>query len=105
MEDVLEELVGEIVSELSQVADPFHRLPDGSTVVRGDTPVREVNRVLEMALPEGDDWSTIGGLCMALAGRVPRAGDAFTVKDGTRIEVRSATERSVGDVRVLPPVE
>lgn len=105
MEDVLEELVGEIVSELAEAADPFHRLPDGSTVVQGDTPVREVNRALEIALPEGDDWSTIGGLCMALAGRVPQPGDAFTVKDGTRLEIGSATERSVGDVRVVPPSE
>jgi putative hemolysin len=103
MEDLLEELVGDIVSELADTADPFRRMPDGSTVVEGDTPVRELNRVLGIELPEGDDWSTIGGLCMALAGRVPEAGDSFSVEDGTRLEVRTATERSVNEVRIWPP--
>jgi putative hemolysin len=105
MEDLLEELVGEIVSELAEAVEHFHRMADGSTMVQGDTPVREVNRLLGIDLPEGDDWSTLGGLCMALAGRVPRAGDVFTVKDGTRLEVGSATERNVGDVRVWPPAD
>jgi putative hemolysin len=105
MEDVLEELVGEIVSEIAEAADPFHRMPDGSTIVRGDTPVREVNRGLGIELPEGDGWSTIGGLCMALAGKVPGAGDSFSVEDGTRLEVVSATERNVGDVRLWPPAQ
>jgi putative hemolysin len=103
IEDVLEELVGEIVSELADAVEPFRRMPDGSTVVHGDTAVREVNRVLGIDLPEGDDWSTIGGLCMALAGRMPHTGDTFTLEDGTELEVKHATERSVDDVRVRAP--
>ena len=103
MEDLLEELVGEIVSELADDAEPFRRMPDGSTIVRGDTPIRELNRALHLDLPEGDDWSTVAGLCMALAGRVPSAGDSFPLENGSRVEVRTATERSIGDVRIWPP--
>jgi putative hemolysin len=103
MEDVLEELVGEIVSELADAAEPFRRMPDGAIVARGDVAIRDLNRLIGVDLPESDDWSTIAGLCMALAGRVPREGEVLSLEDGTRLEVRAATERSVREVRIRPP--
>jgi putative hemolysin len=73
--------------------------------VRGDTPIRDVNRELDLNLPEGDGWSTIGGLGMAVAGRVPRPGEVLNLDDGTTLYVEAASERSVERVRLVPPAE
>lgn len=103
IEDLLEELVGEIFSEHSEnVPDPMHRQADGSLVVEGDVALREVNRALDIELPEGDGWTTVGGLCMALAERVPRVGETLTSADGSRLQIMAASDRAVGRVRVWP---
>jgi putative hemolysin len=105
MEDLLEELVGEIFSEHSEnVPEPISRQPDGSLVVEGDVALRDVNRALDIQLPEGDGWTTVGGLCMALAERVPRVGETLTTADGSRLQIVAATDRVVGRVRVWPKV-
>jgi putative hemolysin len=108
MEDLVEELVGEIASEHDGEA-PVTIIPErsGATLVRGDVPVRDVNRMLDLELPEGETWSTIAGLVLELAGRIPREGTKFTAPDGTTLEVVSATPRNVRSVRVVPrkPVE
>jgi putative hemolysin len=56
MEDLLEELVGELFPERAAPQPTIVKEPDGAAVVRGDVPIREVNRVLELDLPESDDW-------------------------------------------------
>ncbi len=100
IEDLLEELVGEITSEIARPEPQSIRpAPDGSTLIRADTEIREVNRELDLELPSGPGWSTIGGLCAALAGRVPRVGDELDA-EGTRIRVEAATERTVLEVRI-----
>lgn len=105
MEDLLEELVGEIFSELAETSEGLRRMPDGSVVVPGDLALRDINRELGIELPEGDDWFTIGGLCLALAERVPEPGDFLSLPDRTRLEIEAATDRSVTRVRVWPPPE
>jgi putative hemolysin len=101
LEDLVEELVGEIVSERDEeVAVSIRPGPDGSVDVAGETPVREVSRALGLELSESRDFSTIGGLCMALAGRMPRRGDRLVASDGTALVVLEATDRRVVSVRV-----
>lgn len=103
IEDLLEELVGEITSEL---AEPEPRsvkwLADGSALARGDATVRDVNRELELSLPEGETYSTLGGLCSVLAGRLPREKEELFAPDGTRLVVEKATPRAVVEVRICP---
>jgi putative hemolysin len=65
-------------------------------------PVREANRELDLDLPEGDTFSTIGGLCVSLAGRIPETGQMLTLEDATRIEILDASPRRVRLVRLLP---
>jgi putative hemolysin len=102
IEDLLEELVGEIVSEHSEdVPDPIARQPDGSVVVQGDVAIRDINRALDIELPE-TGWTTIGGLAMAVAERVPRVGETLTLPGGTKLQILAASERAVGRVRVWP---
>ena len=77
-----------------------------SVLVQGDVPVREVVRKLDIDLPEMDRWSTMAGLCLELAGRIPAAGERFTVPGGIEVEVVDASPRQVRAVRVrLPAAE
>lgn len=103
LEDLLEELVGEIFSEHAEPeALSLEPEADGSYLVPGDFPLRELNRTAGLELPEGPSWSTIGGLCMALAGRVPEPAAELTAEDGTKLLIEAATERIVERVRVRP---
>ncbi len=104
LEDLVEELVGEIVGEQEQPESLFHLEPGGATLVRGDAPIREVNRALELDLPEGEGYTTLAGLCIALAGSVPQRGTRLRAPDGTALEVVEASPRMVRVVRVLPAV-
>ena len=65
MEDLLEELVGELFNEHDISAPESIRAEaDGSFLIEGQAPVREVNRALDVDLPDGESWSTIAGLCI-----------------------------------------
>jgi putative hemolysin len=102
LEDLVEELVGEIVGEQEEPEPLFSIEPGGTTLVRGDTPLREVNRELETELPEDQGFTTVAGLCIALAGAVPERGARLRAPDGTEIEVIEATPRLVRTVRLRP---
>lgn len=109
VEDLVEELVGEIASEHdAHEPHPIQREANGkSAIARGDVPIREVNRELELNLEEGETWTTIAGLCLELAGRIPAVGQSFKAADGTTLEIVAASPRQVTRVRVIPkePVE
>ncbi|HET8539070.1 MAG TPA: hemolysin family protein [Anaeromyxobacter sp.] len=104
LEDLVEELVGEIVGEQEQPEALFQREPGGTSLVRGDAPIREANRALSLDLPEGDGYTTVAGLCIALAGSVPQRGTRVVAPDGTELEVVEASPRVVRLVRVRPAV-
>ena len=102
IEDLVEELVGEIASEHEEASpEPFYREVDGSVVVMGDVPVRDVNRELELELPESEGFTTIAGLCLELAGRIPKPGQRFQTPDGTELEITAASPRQVKRVRIV----
>jgi putative hemolysin len=103
LEDLVEELVGEIVGEREEPEALFQREPGGTALVRGDAPVREVNRALGLDLPEGEGFTTIAGVCIALAGDVPPRGARLRAQDGTQLEVVDASIRLVRLVRLWPP--
>ncbi len=104
LEDLLEELVGEIFSErVEQIPTEMARQADGSWVVLATAAVREVNRVADIALPEEGDWTSVAGLCLALAERIPVKGDRLTTPDGTILEVLDASVRRIKTIRIIPP--
>ncbi len=103
LEDLVEELVGEIVGEREEAEAMFQQEPGGSTLVRGDAPIREVNRALDLDLPEGEGYTTMAGLCIAIAGAVPERGARLKAGDGTEIEVVDASPRLVRLARLKPP--
>jgi len=103
-EDLAEELVGELFSEQDEpVPEAVHREADGSALVQAIAPIREVNRALDLDLPEGDGWTTVAGLCIHLAGRIPEKGARLETQDHTMLEVLEASARRVRLVRIVPP--
>lgn len=103
LEDLLEELVGEIFSESDVPPDCLRPEPDGTILADATLSVREVNRALELELPEGEAFSTLAGLCMMLAGVIPAPGTRLTTDNGTELEVVDASARRVKQVRIRPP--
>ena len=101
LEDLLEELVGEIVSEHDDETPSIRMERDGSALVLGTCALRDVDRALELELDKLDDATTMGGLCTGLAGgRVPRGGETLTAGDQAKLEVVEASPRRVRLVRV-----
>jgi putative hemolysin len=103
LEDLVEELVGDILGEAEDPHDAIRQEPSGAAVVRGDVPVRDLNRALGLALPEGEDYTTVAGLCVSLAGAVPERGTRLRLAGGTLLEVLEASPRVVRRVRITPP--
>lgn len=102
-EDLMEEIVGEVFSEDEEARGPIARQADGSAVLHGQTPIREVNRALELELAEPEGVTTIGGLCNHLACGVPNRGARLAADHGVVLVVLDATPRSVRRVRLVPP--
>lgn len=103
LEDLVEELVGDILGEHESREEHIHREAEGLALVHGAAPIRDVNRALNLDLPENEGWSTLGGLCTALAGGIPQKGDRLRGEDGIVFEIVSASPRAVGMVRIVMP--
>jgi magnesium and cobalt exporter, CNNM family len=100
LEDIIEELVGEIVDEFD-VEDPLvEPLAGGGVRVDARTPLDEVNELLHSELPEGD-WDTIGGLLYHRLGHVPVEGESVVV-GGWQLTAQRIQGRRIGRVRITP---
>lgn len=84
MEDIIEELVGEIHDEYDTAESHIRRLSDHSYLLDARTPVHEVNEQLDLKLPEGEEYDSIGGYVFHLLGHIPRPGEHI---DGTGVEL------------------
>ena len=98
LEDLIEELVGEIVDEFDVEEAQIERLPGGIYRVNARMPIDEVNDLLHANLPTGD-WDTIGGLLFSELGHVPAEGEAADV-DGHRLVAEKVQGRRIGRVRI-----
>jgi len=78
LEDILEEIVGEIQDEFDAEAPPWRRTADDGWVIDSGMLVEDVNALLgEELLPTAEEYETLGGFIYELAGEVPKAGDTF----------------------------
>ncbi|HVJ97328.1 MAG TPA: hemolysin family protein, partial [Acidimicrobiia bacterium] len=80
MEDLLEEIVGEITDEYDADEPAVERLPNGALRVPGRTPIDEVNELLDVDLPD-EEWDTVGGLVFNTLGHVPEEGECLQVDE------------------------
>ena len=98
LEDLLEELFGDIRDEHDVAATPIRRLDDRTLLVHGRVELEELAGEAGVALPEGD-YDTVGGYLLARVGRVPAERDSFDL-DGFRFTVVKASASRVETVRV-----
>ncbi len=100
LEDILEEIVGDISDE-HDVELPGVRLQsDGSVTVEGSVPIRDLNRVMEWSLPD-DEATTIAGLVIHEARSIPEPGQTFTFH-GFRIRVLRRSRNRISALRITP---
>ncbi len=100
LEDLIEEIVGEIVDEYDMEEAPAQRLGDGGLRVTARMPIDELNALIDGELPEGD-WDTVGGLIYSKLGHVPTEGEEVDVQRH-RLVAERVQSRRIARVRVTP---
>ena len=98
MEDIIEEITGEIYDESDLIKSPYVLQKDGSILIESDIKIRDVNRLLTISLPEEDN-PTLGALILKEMGRIPEEGEELTI-DRYRIKICTVEDRSIGRVRI-----
>jgi len=98
LEDLLEEIVGEIADEYDVEAPTVEHLSDGSLRVAGRTPIDEVSEELGTELPD-TEWDTVGGLVLNLLGHVPENGETVRFLE-FELTAEQVHERRIGSVHI-----
>ena len=101
LEDILEEIVGDIFDEHQAAVVGVRAQPDGSYLVDGSVPIRDLNREFDWELPDAEA-STIAGLVLNEARRIPEVGQEFTFH-GFRFSVLRRQRNQITLLRVAPP--
>jgi putative hemolysin len=110
IEDLLEEIVGEIPNEHGDEEDGEkpQRQTDGSWIVEGGFEVDQLADLFGESIAFGEEYeaTTVGGLVCEIEGRIPLAGEVVMLEEvGVRVEVLASSDRLVERVRVFPPVK
>jgi len=100
LEDILEEIVGDIADEQDVALPGVRPQPDGSVNVDGSVPIRDLNRAMDWNLPE-DIATTIAGLVIHEARSIPEAGQSFTFH-GFRFRVQRKQRNRITALRITP---
>jgi len=103
LEDILEEIVGEIEDEHDTAIEGVRKQPDGSANVDGVVTIRDLNRAMEWDLPD-DDAVTVAGLVIHEAQTIPDAGQTFSFH-GHRFQVLRRQRNQITALRVSAPLE
>jgi CBS domain containing-hemolysin-like protein len=100
LEDILEEIVGDIRDEKDADA-PIQSMADGRVVVDASISIADLEHALGKSLPGDGSFESVGGLIVSRAGRVPKVGTTLRV-DGMNLIVREADEKRVVKVEIVP---
>ena len=100
LEDILEEIVGDISDEHDVVVAGVRAQPDGSVVVDGSVPIRDLNRAMDWRLPD-EEATTVAGLVIHEARSIPDRGQSFTFH-GFRFRVLRRERNRITALRIVP---
>ena len=100
LEDILEEIVGDISDEHDVVVAGVRAQPDGSVVVDGSVPIRDLNRAMDWNLPD-EEATTVAGLVIHEARSIPERGQSFTFH-GFRFRVLRRERNRITALRIVP---
>jgi putative hemolysin len=101
LEDLLEQIVGDIYDEYDQPEPDFTVTPEGDVIIDGGASIDEVNERFGMDL-SSEDYDTIGGYIFGELGRVPQPGDSIHVEGSGELRVEDTEERRITSVRLVP---
>jgi putative hemolysin len=99
LEDVVEEIVGDIHDEHDVEERPIRMLPDGKILADAAVPLRDLEEILHVEFPDEGDYETLGGFLTATAGRVPPPG-SLVAFGGYTFLIRAADEKRVSKVEI-----
>jgi len=99
LEDILEEVVGEIEDEYDKGARLWRKTGEGEYLVNPKIEIDVINDELALGIPESDDYETLGGFLLTQSGAIPRPGDKIK-HNGWQYTITKATTRSIDEVRV-----
>lgn len=103
LEDILEEIVGDIIDEYDTTQTEIRPQPDGSYLVLGSTTLRDLNRHFEWSLPD-EDATTIAGLLLHEARQIPEVGQVFEFH-GLSVEVMRRRGNQITALRLTELLE
>ncbi len=102
LEDIIEEIVGEIQDEHDEQAGTWYtRVEDGRYRVAGAAPVKDVNALIDLQIPERKHYTTLAGFFLAQCGRLPKEKDWFEF-NGYRLTVEKMTKRRIALIEIGP---
>jgi putative hemolysin len=101
MEDIIEELIGEIRDEYDLAEKEIQKRPDGSILVKASLAVADLNEELDLNIPESDEYDSIGGYVLNELGTIPPAGTKISAP-GLEISVQNATPRRIHTLLLTP---
>jgi CBS domain containing-hemolysin-like protein len=99
IEDILEQIVGDLPEEHEEPTPALHLGPDGTALLAAETRIEEVNAAFDVQLPVDGGFETLAGLLNFCAGAIPHQGDRFFV-GGLELTVAQRDERRVRTVRI-----
>ncbi len=100
MEDVMEEVVGEIEDEYDEPPKLFRQISENSFIVTARMEISDLKELLGIPLPEDDDYQTLAGFLLKRMQKIPKKWDS-TLIDGVEYVVQSATDRSIEEVYLI----
>ena len=101
MEDIIEELVGEIHDEYDLTEKEIQKRSDGTILVKANLAVDDLNEELHLHIPESDEYDSIGGYVISELGTIPKPGDTLAAT-GLEIIIQSATPRRINTLLLKP---
>ncbi|MAS87783.1 MAG: hypothetical protein CMH30_07405 [Micavibrio sp.] len=102
LEDILEEIVGEIDDEHDVPVPGVTPMPNGAYVVEGTVAIRDLNREFEWNLSDEEDYSTVAGLILYESKMIPEVGQVFNFQ-GFRFKVTKRQRNQIMEVKIYPP--
>jgi Mg2+/Co2+ transporter CorB len=100
LEDIIEEIVGDIADEHDVIVQGVRMLAGGSAIVDGSVPIRDLNRVMGWDLPD-EEATTVAGLVINEARAIPESGQVFTFHN-FRFEVLRKTRNRIASLKIMP---
>jgi CBS domain containing-hemolysin-like protein len=100
LEDILEELVGEITDEYEETPpEPIKQIDQNTIDVDARTSIDDVNDEFELSLPEDEDYETIGGFVFSRLGYIPKTNESFDYEN-LKFTIASAEARKIKRIKI-----